>query len=111
MEQQVTAQFRAGHQDGINADQPMGDFEMFQYVDDYVLGYVVGYSEMVSFQQASPMAWSWQAGELGRLYRVPLQELERFIDPQEDFDGSLRRALRDSYHEAGQSPDDDVDLD
>lgn len=103
-----TPQYQAGYKAGLNADQPFGAFEMSQFVDDYVLGYVVGYSEIVSFRQALPVAWAWQAGELGRLYRVPLRDLAQFIGP-EDFDGSMRRALRESYNELDDNdlPDDD----
>lgn len=96
-------QYQAGYTAGLNSDLPLGAFEMSQYANDYVFGYVVGYSEAESFRQASSMVWAWQAGELGRLYCVPLRNLEQLIDPQEDFDGSLLRGLRDSYDESDQS--------
>lgn len=104
----TTPQYQSGYTDGLSADQPLGAFEISQFVDDYVLGYVVGYSEAESFRQASPMAWAWQAGELGRLYLVPLRDLEQFIGP-EDSDGSMLSALRDSYNELDDNdlPDDD----
>lgn len=100
----ITPQYQAGYTAGLNANQPLGAFEMSQYVD----GYVLGYSEVVSFRQASPMVWAWQAGELGHLYRVPLRDLEKFIEP-DDFDGSMLDALRDSYNELDDNdlPDDD----
>ncbi len=52
-----------------------------------------------------------KAGELGRLYRVPLRDLEKFIE-LEDLDGSMLHALRGSYNELDDNdwPDDDDGL-
>jgi hypothetical protein len=107
MKNSASRQFQAGYTDGLNADQPLDAFEMSQNADDYALGYVVGYSEAESVRQASPMVWAWQAGELGRLYHVPLQRLEPFIDSEQDFNGSLQCALRDSYIAPDNHDDDD----
>ncbi|MCV2366589.1 hypothetical protein [Roseateles oligotrophus] len=104
---QHSPQFQAGYVAGLEGGYTVDAFEMSQMDDGYVLGYVVGQSEAESFRQASKMVWAWQAGELGRLYRVPLRSLEAFIDEDDDFDGSLLRALRESY----EARDDELDED
>lgn len=96
---QHTPHFQAGYVSGLQGGYALDAFEMSQMDDDYVLGYVVGQSESESFRQASSIAWAFQAGELGHLYRVPLRSLEAFIDESYDSDGSLLHALRESYEE------------
>lgn len=67
--------FMAGHDAGINADQPMDAFAMSQYAEDFKLGYVVALAEVHSVRCANPVAAGVEAAEMGQKYGVGYHSL------------------------------------
>ncbi|RCJ05638.1 DUF2623 family protein [Cupriavidus necator] len=85
--------FQAGELAGNEADVPMDAFEMSQRHDDFIIGYIVGYSEMESFRQARPSVAAMTAGELGYRYNAPFNTLL----PHMGFDAELRKEMAKAY--------------
>lgn len=95
--------YQAGHLAGSEADAPMDDFEMSRCHDDFVIGYIVGHSEMESFRAASPLVAAMTAGEMGYQYNVSYNSLLPYLR----FDAELSERLRDAYTDAAESAAED----
>lgn len=98
--------FMAGHEAGVNADQPMDAFTMSQYTEDFKLGYVVGLAEVHSVRCANPAAAGVEAAEMGQKYGVAYHSLApHLVDPD---NRNVLDALRSGYGlEDGEEEDDD----
>lgn len=87
--------FIAGHDAGVNADQPMDAFTMSQYTEDFKLGYVVALAEVHSVRCANAVAAGVEAAEMGQKYGVAYHSLAPyFVDPDNH---DVLDALRSGY--------------
>lgn len=59
----------AGTKAGTNARTPMSSFEMFQYNENFVIGYIAGHSFAESVRMASPTAAAVTVGTLAHEYQ------------------------------------------
>lgn len=66
---------KASYEAGTTADVPPDTFEMMEFEQQYIFGFITGYSVAVSVRAALPAAARWTAGELGRQYGIPLDTL------------------------------------
>lgn len=82
--------FDAGYRAGLAADDAPSAFEMSPYEQEYVLGFIAGFSEMQSFRHASIPVAGWQAGELGRRYGIPLEVLLARVKFETDVSAEVR---------------------
>lgn len=90
--------FEAGYVAGLTDAKPMDDFNISMLDGDFVVGYIMGFSESDSIRAASPYVAAWTAAELGVRYNVSLKTLIADLG----FDAELVAELRESYHiEAG----------
>lgn len=96
--------FDAGYLAGNAADSPMDDFEMSMRHDDFIVGYIVGHSEIRSFRVASHHFAARVAGELGYLYNVPPSRLL----PHFEFDAELCDELQQAYAHAADAAAEDA---
>lgn len=99
--------FEVGHLTGASADEPMEPFEMSMRHDDFIVGYIVGYSEMESFRAASPRVAAISAGALAHRYNIPLKTLL----PHLGFDAELLEELRQAHADALENSAEDLEED
>lgn len=99
--------FMAGHDAGINANQPMDAFTMSQYAEDFKLGYVVALAEIHSVRCANAVAAGVEAAEMGQKYGVAYHSLApHFVDPNNH---DVLDALRSGYGLEDEAEDEEED--
>ncbi|RQR61349.1 DUF2623 family protein [Burkholderia sp. Bp9125] len=83
-------QFELGYEAGGIADMPPDASEMTEFEEQYIFGFIAGYSVAVSVRTALPAAAGWTAGELGRQYGIPLDTLLKEVQFEIDVEDEIR---------------------
>lgn len=93
--------FDLGYKAGLAADDAPDAFTMSTRNQEWVLGFIQGYSEMQSFRHASIPAAGWQAGELGRRYGIPFDVLVERVQ----FGVDVTDEIRSEYEQDDEDED------